>query len=58
MKSISDVHPAVKDEIAHFFKVYKELEGKKVRIDGWDDVIKAKKIIKDSIKNYDEKYKK
>lgn len=57
MKSISDVHSAVKDEISHFFKVYKELEGKKVTIKGWDDVVKAKKVIKDSIKSYERKYK-
>jgi hypothetical protein len=33
----------LRDEIAHFFSVYKDLERKKVRVDGWysrEDAIK------------------
>lgn len=39
----------VLQEIAHFFKVYKELEGKRVEILGWDDRKYALKLVKESI---------
>lgn len=51
-KNISDVDEAHLNEIAHFFKVYKELEGKKVEIRGWKDVEVAHEIIRDSVERY------
>ncbi|MEX1112459.1 MAG: inorganic diphosphatase [Candidatus Andersenbacteria bacterium] len=55
MVSVRDVKPAVRQEIAHFFQVYKQLEGKHVVIGGWDDAEKAKEIIQDSIQRYKER---
>ncbi|MEX0649439.1 MAG: inorganic diphosphatase [Candidatus Andersenbacteria bacterium] len=57
MSSVKDVKTAIRQEIAHFFQVYKELEGKRVIIGGWDDAEKAKEIINDSIKRYQERKK-
>lgn len=54
MKDVSDIPAAVRQEIAHFFQVYKELEGKKVVIGGWDDASHAKQIVKDCITRYKE----
>ncbi len=45
-------------EIAHFFQVYKELEGKKVELVGWKGAEEAKRSIEKSIKLYKEEYKK
>ena len=42
---LKDVGKPVLDEIGHFFKVYKELEGKKVELGDWQGVAEAYKII-------------
>jgi len=47
MESIDDVTPHLVKEITHFFATYKELENKKVTIDGWGDREEAIKIIKE-----------
>lgn len=49
---ISDVHQAVREEIGHFFEVYKQLEGKKVLLGGWHEVDAAKKIITEAVTRY------
>ena len=51
-KDISEVPPHIKDEIRHFFQVYKSLEGKDTSVDvvlGHED---AERIIADCLKNY------
>jgi inorganic pyrophosphatase len=35
LSSLDDVTDQLRDEIAHFFSVYKDLEQKKVTVDGW-----------------------
>ena len=35
LESLDDLSDQLQDEIAHFFSVYKELEQKKVKVDGW-----------------------
>jgi inorganic pyrophosphatase len=35
LETLDDVTGQLRDEIAHFFSVYKDLEQKKVRVDGW-----------------------
>jgi inorganic pyrophosphatase len=35
LETLEDVPTQLKDEIAHFFSVYKDLEQKKVTVDGW-----------------------
>ncbi len=56
-KDLHDVPQAVLDEIAHFFEVYKQLEKKKVEINGWGDAAEAKKIIQEGVSRYNEKFK-
>jgi inorganic pyrophosphatase len=51
-KNIDSISTHVRQEIAHFFLVYKQLEGRKVKILGWKGVAEAKKAIKDAIKRY------
>lgn len=52
IKSITQISKHVLEEIAHFFEVYKQLEGKKVEILGWKDSTVAKKKIKEAIARY------
>jgi inorganic pyrophosphatase len=50
IKSINDVDQFLKDKITHFFENYKKLEKNKwVKIIGWEDVVKAKQLIKEAI---------
>ena len=55
---IFDIEDHYRSEIAHFFQVYKELEGKKVEIQGWKSSKEAKIVIIDSIKRYKDTLKK
>ena len=44
LETLDEVSDQLKNEIAHFFTVYKQLENKKVEIDGWypcEDALKA-----------------
>ena len=54
-KDLKDVAEHVLKEIAHFFSVYKQLQGKKVEVKGWLGVKEAHKVILDSIKMYKSK---
>ncbi len=56
--NISDIDEHILKEIAHFFQVYKDLEGKKVEIDGWESSEKAKSMIQNSVAKYKETFKK
>lgn len=47
-----DIQEPIRAEIAHFFEVYKQLEGKKVQLGGWDGVVEAKRIILEAIERY------
>lgn len=55
VQDISDVHQPMLDEIAHFFTVYKELEGKSVDVVGWHNAAKAKEIIQETVDRYQNK---
>ena len=35
METLDDIPDQLQDEIAHFFSIYKDLERKKVTVDGW-----------------------
>jgi inorganic pyrophosphatase len=48
IESLSDVPPHLLKEIEHFFRVYKDLEEKKVGIEGWDERDAAIRIIEES----------
>ncbi|MCC8360031.1 MULTISPECIES: inorganic diphosphatase [Salinimicrobium] len=52
LNDLSDVNGHLIKEIEHFFKVYKDLEQKKVDVEGWGDVKEANAIIEDCIKRY------
>jgi inorganic pyrophosphatase len=43
-------------EVEHFFKIYKDLEGKRVEIIGWFNAEEARRIIGESIDRYNAKY--
>jgi len=45
LHKLEEVNPHLKAEIEHFFMVYKDLEKKKVAVDGWEDEKKAKEIV-------------
>lgn len=51
-KDITSISKRILDEIGHFFRVYKELEGKKVKIIGWKNAKEAKKTIIECVKRY------
>ena len=51
-KDVTDIPMPVREEIAHFFEVYKQLEGKKVTLGGWEDATEAKRIIEESAARY------
>lgn len=50
--TLDDVAPHVLKEISHFFQVYKDLENKKVQIDGWEGVETAQRLLDESIARY------
>ena len=56
LKSIDDIELHTLREMAHFFQVYKDLEGKKVEIVGWYDADEAKKVIMNALENYSNKF--
>ena len=53
VEDITDLPQLLRDQIAHFFENYKDLEvGKWVKVEGWEGVEAAKKAIVDSIEAY------
>lgn len=56
-KDIDNVNEHILKEIAHFFQVYKHLEGKKVEIIGWKNKKEAATVITEAVKLYEKKFK-
>jgi len=56
VKDIDDVPKHLLEEIAEFFKTYKNLENKKVEVLGWENAEIAKKEAIRSVELYKEKY--
>jgi len=54
INDIQDVPPAFLEEIEHFFREYKKLEGKTTEVMGWKNRDKALKAIEHSIEPYNE----
>jgi inorganic pyrophosphatase len=50
---IADIPQHFLKEIEHFFHIYKDLEGKRVQILGWEKSDVAMKVIMESIERYD-----
>src|SRR3954469_15550478 len=55
LEELDDLPKQLQDEIAHFFSVYKDLEQKKVKVDGWHSRDEALEEIEEARKRYDEK---
>lgn len=51
---LNDLNGHLIKEIEHFFQVYKDLEQKKVDVEGWGDLQEANTIIEECIKRYAE----
>ena len=54
-KELDDLPKQLQDEIAHFFSIYKDLERKKVRVDGWYGREEALESIERARKRFREK---
>jgi inorganic pyrophosphatase len=54
LDDLSDVNPHLIKEIEHFFQVYKDLEHKKVDVEGFGDVNEAKDIIRKCVDRFQE----
>lgn len=52
LQDLSDMNPHLLKEIEHFFQVYKDLEQKKVDVEGWGDVNEAHAIIDECITRF------
>ena len=50
--TMDQIFAHVKREVEHFFTIYKELEGKQTRIEGWRGPIEARKLIVSSRQVY------
>jgi len=57
-KDITDLEPHLLEEIAHFFKTYKELQKKVVTIEGWEGAGKAAEVAEQAVRSYKEKFNK
>lgn len=56
---LDEIPPHMKLEIEHFFQVYKDLEKKKVGVEGWEDETTAINAIKEAQQRYlESKWKK
>jgi inorganic pyrophosphatase len=53
IKTLKDVPLDRLNEIEHFFKVYKDLEKKTVKVKGWLGRKEALKYLKKAVKNYE-----
>src|SRR5262249_45720665 len=53
---IADIPQHVLKEVEYFFLTYKDLEGKRVQIKGWEKSERAMKVIVESISRYDSTY--
>ncbi len=54
VNDLSELNPHLIKEIEHFFKVYKDLEKKKVDVGGWGDVREAREIVAKCINRFAE----
>ena len=50
--TVDQIFPHVRREFEHFFEIYKELEGRVTRMDGWGGPLEARKAIQESRKKY------
>lgn len=48
----SEIYPHMLKEITHFFSIYKDLEGKRVEVNGWRDAAYARERVTVASRNY------
>ncbi len=46
--TLDQIFPHVRREVEHFFSIYKELEGRAVRMEGWGGPREARRLIQES----------
>jgi inorganic pyrophosphatase len=49
---LSEVNVHLKKEIEHFFLVYKDLEQKKVSVEGWEDETRAREVYQECVQRF------
>jgi inorganic pyrophosphatase len=54
---IADIPQHTLKEIEYFFSTYKDLEGKRAQVVGWEKSERAMQIVVESIERYDRKYR-
>ena len=54
---IADIPQHMLKEIEYFFATYKDLEGRRVQVVGWEKSHEAMRIVQESIDRYDAKYR-
>ena len=55
LEKLEDLAESLRNEITHFFSIYKDLEQKKVAVDGWYSREEAEQEIEASRRRYEEK---
>jgi inorganic pyrophosphatase len=55
-RDLEDVGEFFLREVEHFFEIYKELEGAKTTVRGWQGLERAREIIRQSQRTYDEAF--
>ena len=53
---IADLPQHFLKEVEHFFSIYKDLEGKRVEILGWEKSGEAMRVVMESVERYDRTY--
>jgi inorganic pyrophosphatase len=54
MEKLDDIPQALRDEISHFFSIYKTPEGKVVKVDGWYQREEALQVIEEARRRHQE----
>jgi inorganic pyrophosphatase len=54
IEDYTSVYPQILREVEHFFAIYKDLEGKRTQVIGWDDVESARAMILECHSRYQE----
>ena len=54
LNDLGDINSHLLKEIEHFFQVYKDLENKKVDVEGWGDVNEALRILAECVKRFED----
>ena len=55
LERLEDLPAQLRDEIAHFFSIYKQPEGKDVDVQGWEDREVAEELLSEARKRYAER---